>query len=1398
MRPMSASSNSESENILILDQHNFDEWKFELENLCERKKADTEKAKFAWLVKAVNSSDKRIVMKYKSGFLTAMVKEGDVTKTVEYSGNDYPYTWAIGALEKAVVKANASTKDEMFIRQESEKERLKELTIAKCNYDLDLFYKEFDSRVNAALSIGCELPEKYLLTLFSEGCQGHRDLKIRASLVHAEDQKIKNYTDLKIAYKRLIKDRGDEKRNDSERGQQLYSQTFTMKCYNCKSPSHLVENCPKPIKKCSYCGLIGHISEECRKRSKKEEKGSSHATKSNGKETKVNFDTEDEEKDDMGNWKYAAKGLMNKSKSDYSWVYLDTCATFSMTGDRSLLTEIRPWKGEVSGGDKSSRNIISAIGKMILKVTNEKGENSIVEILNVRYVENFSVTLIRPQQLWKDMKITCNFYQGIIIGPDERLIGNIAEDELFLPYILNCKVVHEHAKTLISKDIWHERFGHLSSDYVNIMHSKELVKGLSIDSSRTDEKCEICPIMNNARNPFTRIEDVKTRSFGEVLSLDIDELPVISVEGYRYRLDGICHGSNWIWTFGLSKRDEAKKHIIFLVKRLRNTLIQIRVDGAKEFIAKCVKEVCQEFGIEFKITDPYIHEQNGKVERSHLNIDSKVRAWLKRAGLPKTLWFKASKTAVHVLNRSVTKALNFEKTPYEIKEGVKPSVKHFRIFGCKAYVHIPEEKRSKLDEQGIPAIFVGYSDTSSGYEFYNLQTCKFFTAGSAIFNEKSFPGFNMTEEYKEYLVYDLDPNDEEYVQDNEISEDSNEIGLEENNENENNEEINENANDLEENEENENEYDLHENENQTENELDSENNERSENDFDDEKKNEHRDNGLRRSARIQEQNERKAQGIQPKFGYYLKMEGKEGSLNYKDAVKSSRWREYKLAMIDFMEKLDENNGFSIVLKPDNANIIGSRWVFTDKYDASGTFLKAKARLTPLGYQQEKGIDYKETFAPVVMATSSRLIHILGLKWGRAVKSFDVENAFQLTKLSNETVFMEIPEGFEYFNENFNRKTQCLLLHNAINGLKQSGNEFYKKLNLAMRELGFQNLKSDPCVYFKMKDEKMIIVGVHVDDAKFVSQTEEMENEFVSNFNLLLKTSGSGICDEFLKTRIVQTKDFVSFDQTTKIINYCEQFQVTKPYKSFEMNIEEIMKDNRKFNDHKKYLSAIGGLLYLAGSYRPDISTAVGQLASFNQNPNESAWRAVIRLYGFLLETKDLKLCYDKKSFSEKFKIDVYVDASFNDPHLKNRSRSGYLILVNGCLISWYSKKQSLLAVSTEEAEVYAANEAAKSVSWLLNFMNELNLQYEVPVMHEDCNNAILWINEKRSTMRSKHFNLRLHFIRDLVEDNMLKVQYISTDQNAADMMTKVLGKNKHELFSRNIGLRNINLEEVLN
>jgi hypothetical protein len=235
-------------------------------------------------------------------------------------------------------------------------------------------------------------------------------------------------------------------------------------------------------------------------------------------------------------------------------------------------------------------------------------------------------------------------------------------------------------------------------------------------------------------------------------------------------------------------------------------------------------------------------------------------------------------------------------------------------------------------------------------------------------------------------------------------------------------------------------------------------------------------------------------------------------------------------------------------------------------------------------------------------------------------------------------------------------------------------------------------------------------------------------------------------------------------------------------------MEEIKKDKTEFNEKQKYQSAIGGLIYLANSYRPDIATAVGLLSSFNVKPNLSAWKYVMKLYGYLLHTKDLKLVYKKPKEDAKLKIEIYVDANFNDPELKSKSRSGYLIYVDGCLIGWYSKKQTLLASSTEEAEVFSANEGAKSILWLIKFFDELNFDYEMPKMYEDNSNAILWIKERKTTMRTRHFDLRLELIREMIDDNLIQIEYVKTEENPADIMTKVLGRNKHEKFLKMIGL----------
>jgi ribosomal protein L34E len=263
MRPIVADMDTNKEMFLILNKYNFHDWKFELENLCQRKQASTEYAKFAWLVRTLNSADKRLVMKYEKESVQVVNEE----KVSIIEGKKQPYGWAVEILRRLMTERNASTPDQLFEQQERAKDRIKEIKIADCSYDINEYFKRFDRAVVAARAIGVDFTERYLIKLFADGCLPHKDLKSRASMVHLEPPAIHNYIDLKIMYEELIP-KEQRIRNVQETGRNHFNKKkqFKGKCYNCGDANHSVKNCPRAILKCSKCAYYGHVSENCTKR----------------------------------------------------------------------------------------------------------------------------------------------------------------------------------------------------------------------------------------------------------------------------------------------------------------------------------------------------------------------------------------------------------------------------------------------------------------------------------------------------------------------------------------------------------------------------------------------------------------------------------------------------------------------------------------------------------------------------------------------------------------------------------------------------------------------------------------------------------------------------------------------------------------------------------------------------------------------------------------------------------------------------------------------------------------------------------------------------------------------------------------------------------------------------
>jgi hypothetical protein len=200
-----------------------------------------------------------------------------------------------------------------------------------------------------------------------------------------------------------------------------------------------------------------------------------------------------------------------------------------------------------------------------------------------------------------------------------------------------------------------------------------------------------------------------------------------------------------------------------------------------------------------------------------------------------------------------------------------------------------------------------------------------------------------------------------------------------------------------------------------------------------------------------------------------------------------------------------------------------------------------------------------------------------------------------------------------------------------------------------------------------------------------------------------------------------------------------------------------------------YRQAVGSLWYAANCTRPDITFATNSVAQFAQCHGPEHWIAVKRIFRYLAGTVERGITYSK---SAGIKITAYCDSDWgNDPETR-RSKTGYVIIVAGGVIAWQTKAQKSVALSSCEAELYALCEAVKEIMWLSSFLTELGVQFELPILHCDNRGAIALAQNPVGHQRSKHINIRYYFVREAIANGVLKVEYVATSENLADIFTK--------------------------
>ncbi|GJT52051.1 retrovirus-related pol polyprotein from transposon TNT 1-94 [Tanacetum coccineum] len=456
------------------------------------------------------------------------------------------------------------------------------------------------------------------------------------------------------------------------------------------------------------------------------------------------------------------------------------------------------------------------------------------------------------------------------------------------------------------------------------------------------------------------------------------------------------------------------------------------------------------------------------------------------------------------------------------------------------------------------------------------------------------------------------------------------------------------------------------------------------------------------------------------FGSNLRVNiiGKEPK-NVNEALGDESWI---VAMQEELNQFVANDVWELVPQPRNMTIIGTKWVFRNKLDENGIVSRNKARLVAQGYNQQEGIDYDETYAPVARLESIRILLAYACALDFKLFQMDVKSAF-LNGFINEEVYVAQPPGFI----DFEKPDHVYKLKKALYGLKQAPKAWYDRLKAFLIKHEYKMGMVDNTLFTKKKSSNLIIVQIYVDDIIFGSTCQDMCDEFAKIMHDEFEMSMMGELNFFLGLQIKQMEDGIFFNQSKYIKEMLKKFGLedSKPMKTPMSSDTKLTKDEEcESVDSTKYRGMIGSLLYLTAS-RPDIMFSVCLCARFQEAPKTSHLEAVKRIFRYIKGTTHLGLWYPKGTGIETV---VYADSDHAGDYVDRKSTSGICTFVGCCLTSWFSKKQTALAISTTEAEYVSAGKACQQALWMkqalidydyrLSYSNEGQMFVELVIQNQ--------------------------------------------------------------------------------
>lgn len=877
-----------------------------------------------------------------------------------------------------------------------------------------------------------------------------------------------------------------------------------------------------------------------------------------------------------------------------------------------------------------------------------------------------------------------------------------------------------------------------------------------------------------------------------------------------------------------------KHAVVFTGKPLK----EFHSDGGGEFISKKLENYFKDTGTRMTTTTRATPQHNPIAERIMRTLFEMVRSMLSQATLSGHLWPMGVLTSAYLRNRCLTSGTVERLTPEEIWSGHKPSVKHIKVFGCDAYVNVLKDQRLKLDPKAVKGMFIGYDTSKSGaYRVLEVDTKKIWTSHEVTFEEEKFTEANKLyrqrdgEEGPFRFTEDLEAEKHMHMQQGqghapgqvqqaeEHMQRAHEPLQEAEQEQEHMQHAQEDAQRVpvpaqqhvhmqQESKHNSDHNDGHMHIKEENDEDDSDSDEEPP-----ERKEQQRPSvsappaaaapqptraSTRHSAppnRLGMVDERdlerpKSKDVAQVATVLLALMATSDPKTYKQAMSRADAPGWQAAMDKEMESHMVNGTWELVVPPDGANIVDCMWVYKTKLDSAGEIERLKARAVAKGYTMQYGTDYTETFAPTLRRASLRVLLAIAAINDMEIGHMDVDTAF-LNAPIKETVYMRQPPGFEVGDG------LVCLLKKTIYGTKQAPNAWNNELNTFLISIGLIPCKSDTCVYVKKSASGgTIMLGVFVDDLipvyarKDISEWNDLKAQMMRKY----KMKDSGDCAWVLGMTITR-------DRAARTIKIGHESYVKKMLEKYHMDQCKASKtpaetapsyskesttiEEESVTDIKvieEYRAMVGALLYTSTAVRPDIAYAVGLLTRHMQQPRPSDIQAAKRTLRYLQGTSNLGLDFNglvssgRTCTTAHMTINGYCDADWAGDANDGKSTTGYIIKLNNCVVSWCSTKQKSVALSTAEAEYMAISAAVQEIIWLQQLLSEINMGPSggPATLRTDSQSAKAISTNDAYHARTKHINIRHHFVRDQVKDGRVTLKWISGEQQIADMLTKAL------------------------